>query len=179
MIADWTVEAGAESPVIEVPWPGWVDLLAHPERTAELPEVQAWPELAEVLRLLNETGLQTSKVDVFPVTREEVDPELAEVGLAQTAHGLGSYVDCRRGAAGFAECERAARAAVRQLHAMDLEHAVAEVVIRPARLYDEPAFGWSLYAVGFGADGAEARAVWAAAARAIAEVFAGCTSAGE
>ncbi len=175
MIADWGVEAAAESPVIELPWPGWVDLRAHPERA--LPEMQAWPELAGVLRALNQPGLLTSKVDVFPVTRDDADPELAEAGLAETACGLGSYVDCLRGPAGFAVCEQVARTAVARLRSEPLPCAAAEIVIRPARLYDEGAFGWTLYALGFGPDEREARARWAEAALRVAECFA--QSAGE
>ncbi len=177
MIADWGVEAGADSPAIEVPWAGWVDLRAYPG--SDLSEVQAWPELAGVLRVLNEPGLLTSKVDVFPITREEADPELAEAGLAATACGLGSYVDCLRGPDSLPECERVARAAVARLASVREERAAAEIVIRPARLYDEGAFGWTLYALGFGADTAAARAAWARAALEVAECFAHCANAGE
>jgi hypothetical protein len=44
----------------------------------------------------------------------------------------------------------------------------AEVVVRPAELWQQPGWGWSLYALGFGPSAADARAAWAEAALTVA-----------
>ncbi len=181
MIADWTVEAGSDSPSIDVPWDGYVDLhwswrsIANTEaddeyrafRKAEkLPEVRAYPELRSILRMANGVKALTSKMDVFQLHRDEVDPELAELFPAeQTAFGLGSYLDCfteegRWFQRDIAPYERVARATSDYLHLLPALAGGVETVIRPARLYDEEAFGWTLYAFGFGRTALEARAVW-------------------
>ena len=164
MIADWTVEVGPDSPTIDVPWPGWVDLRSHPELAAGLPEAALYPEL---LPLLHRAALLTSKVDVFAVARDEVDPELVEGEPDEaTTHGLGSYLDCLGGLLPFDAAERTARAAVARLRTVPFPRAVVEIVIRPARLYDGETFGWTLYAIGFGPSAHEARRRWSDAARA-------------
>jgi hypothetical protein len=38
MEADWEFEVGGDAPVIEAPWPGFVDLRLHPERAWQLSE---------------------------------------------------------------------------------------------------------------------------------------------
>ena len=181
VIADWTVEIGPQSPEIVVPWEGWVDLSradlseAQPGRRAltgskRIPEASKYPELLPLLALANNGATLSSKVDVFPVTREEVDPEIAEAGLSQTACGLGSYLDLLlmppAFAPGFKPYEEIAREAARRLEAVDLPLACAEIVIRPARLYDEDTFGLTLYSMGFGPDAQAARLAWQRAANA-------------
>ena len=117
LIADWSVEAAHDSPIITLPWEGWVDLhwgATAPngaktaggsparakaartwsrERAATLREAGCYPELLALLKAANHGPIRTAKVDVFPVTRDEVDPEIAEIGLSETAYGLGSYLD--------------------------------------------------------------------------------------
>ena len=184
MIADWTVEAGPESPSIDVPWAEGIDLhwcwrsMADPDANQEylsfrkleaLPEVRTYPELRSILRMANGMNTLTSKVDVFPLTRDEVDPELSEVFRPeQTAFGLGSYLDCHSEHSRFHQCgitpfECVARAASRYLQHLPALAGGAEIVIRPARLYDEEAFGWTLYAFGFGSTDLEARTIWSRA----------------
>ena len=166
MIADWTVEVGPDSPSIDVPWEGWADLRSHPELADALGEAVLYPELLPLLRGNNAVFL-TSKIDVFTVSRDEVDPELAEENAeAATAYGLGSYLDCLCARLSFSAGEQAAHAAVLQLRALPLPRAVVEVVIRPARLYDEETFGWTLYAIGFGLSAHEARQRWSETAQA-------------
>ncbi len=46
MEADWEIEVGAGSPVIQGHWPGFVDLRVHPERASQLPEATELPALA-------------------------------------------------------------------------------------------------------------------------------------
>ncbi len=182
MIADWTVDVGPESPWIVLPWDGWVDLYASvpspaPAATLSfaLPEVQAYPELQDLLAHANNAVTRTSKVDVFAVHRDEADPEIAEAGSEQTSAGLGSYLDLvaieadRFGS--FDDFERVAREAAGELRDKDLPLCCAEIVIRAARLYDRDTFGWTLYAVGFGPHEKAARTAWSQAARALLDAF--------
>ncbi len=180
MIADWTVDIGPDSPMIVVPWEGWVDPRAglHPLTGAGqtldvlemLPEVRAYPELLVPMQRMNRLNCLTSKVDVFSVTRDDADPEIAEAGELETAHGLASYLDVltvRHDVfSEFADFERLARktaAALKQC--LDLPLSSAEIVLRPARmryarLGDVSTFGWTLYAMGFGETEAQARERW-------------------
>ncbi len=190
MIADWTVDAELESPRITVPWDGWVDLrpgmntgtanAAAP--VGELAEVQALPELGELLAMANTAVMFTVKVDVFPVSRDEVDPEIWEGSrqedasgfpLEHTLVGFGSYLDVVLApelipallpSEAFPYFEGVARSVAQVLKAAEHRLACAEIVVRPAQLYDRDTFGWTLYAIGFGADEAAARTTWAPAA---------------
>ncbi len=181
MIADWTVEVGPDSAWIEVPWEGWVDLRPsvdeiQPARWDEparsLPETQAYPELAKLLRLANGVHTVSSKVDVFPVCAGEVDPEIVEMGERETRFGLGSYLDvvpfrsCNLG--GFEDFEALARSSAVRLDKIEMPGCCAEIVIRPARLDGEPTYGFTLYAMGFGPTGAEARERWGPTAISVA-----------
>ncbi len=193
MIADWTVDAELESPRITVPWDGWVDLRPGMRSgTADtvalargLAEVQAFPGLEELLASANTARMFTVKVDVFPVSREEVDPEIWEGSqqvdasgflLEHTLVGFGSYLDvvlapelipATLPSEAFSYFEEVARSAARTLEAAEHRLACAEIVVRPAQLYDRDTFGWTLYAIGFGADEAAAKAAWAPAARSL------------
>ncbi len=176
MIAEWTVEIGPGSPVIELPWEGWVDLRSTaPAAVRGLAEVRAHPELEALLQAANTGNTSTAKVDVFPVSREEVAPEIAEAGAEQTAFGLGSYLDVVLtpvdALKGFPAFERAARTAAATLRDEGPLLAYAEIVLRAARLYDRETLGWTLYAVGFGPDAQAARGTWTAAAAALVRSF--------
>ncbi len=174
MIADWTVEIGPESPEIVVPWDGWVDLTRPGCKELTLAEagpvveIASYPELLALLALANRAHTLSSKIDVFPVTREEVDPEIAEAGLSSTVCGLGSYLDLLLSAPApeltFGDFEQLACDTARLLRAVDLPLACAEIVLRPARLYDEETFGLTLYSMGFGPHARAARATWQRAA---------------
>lgn len=173
MIADWTVDISAESPRIETPWSDWCDLFWDPStggewnagRAAALPEAQAYPELLRVLRDANCRYARTSKVDVFPVSRDEVDPEIADAGHEATACGLGSYLDVLppdvEHFAEFPVFEQTTRAAVARLKLAGGETGCVEIVLRAARLFDTETFGWTVYAMGFGPDASQSRKVWA------------------
>jgi hypothetical protein len=172
VIADWTVEIGPGCPVIELPWPGWVDLRADSAETSALSEVQAYPELSALLHSANHAAFATAKVDVFPVDRSEADPEIADHPVEETVCGLGSYLDVVWLGSGlpqppFSAFESVARGVARALVPVLAPLTTAEIVVRAARLYHQETFGWTLYAVGFGPDAAAARLRWAVAARAI------------
>ncbi len=170
MIADWTVEIGGDSPVLVLPWEGWVDL-SH-ARGDELSEALAYPELVPLLELANRDGCQTAKLDVFPVSRDEVDPEISELPEAATAFGLGSYLDCLlTGVQLFAAWEQLARWTASTLQQETLGGAAAEIVVRAAVLHGEMTYGCTLYAMGFGATERAARATWQQAATLVVQRF--------
>lgn len=175
MIADWSVEIGPDCPVMAAPWDGWIDLRTGLHFADLLPEAKQYPELKPPLLLLNGLASLTTKVDVFPMTREEADPEIRELGEAQTAYGLGSYVDVLTLRTdvfpGFADFAALAGKAAAMLNRDALPLAASEIVVRAARLYDQPTFGWTLYAMGFGADKRQARAHWADAYRTVTSCF--------
>ncbi len=172
MIADWSVDVGALRPSIDVPWEGWVDLsdLSTQDLLLErLPEVQQFPELRALLRKANGSKqFLTSKVDVFPVTLDDADPEIAEAGEAQTRFGLGSYLDLLTPridlVADFAAFEAMARRAVMGLKPLGTATMSAEIVVRAASVAGRSTFGWTAYALGFGASESAARKCWEEAA---------------
>jgi len=94
--ADWSVELGADDPVLEVPWtsPGgdlrFVDLRAHPNEIDRLAEVQHYPEMGEFLREMNGSAsrLATVKCDVWESS--EIEPAEEIFGGSQK---IGSYCD--------------------------------------------------------------------------------------
>jgi hypothetical protein len=179
VIADWSVEIGPECPSIDVPWEGWIDLRCDHLRhhgsggalsANTLAEAQLYPELLYLLKLVNRGSLFTSKVDVFPVSREDADPEIAEAGEAATRFGLGSYVDLatdRPELLEFAHFEALTRMLAAKLGKIEVSgFCSAEIVLRPAHLFGRESFGWSVYVLGFGPCESAARQVWAAASAA-------------
>ncbi len=164
MITDWSVEAAADSPVIEVPWAGWVDLRSGP--ITGLAELAAFPELGTALRIANGAHTFTSKVDMFSLALEEVDPEVSEMSAAEDAQfGLGSYLDCvlRRGQsapAGFAFFERVAQTTAHTLICPMPVSGGLEIVVRPARVFGADTFGWTLYSYAFAESPEAVRTLW-------------------
>jgi len=93
MEADWEFDVGGEAPVIEVQWPGFVDLREDPRRAGELAEVRRLPCLADALARLNAANspVWTSKTDVFNPGSPDADELDATFEQAQNA--LACYVD--------------------------------------------------------------------------------------
>ena len=68
MEADWEVEIGPGSPIIDALWPGFVDLRRFPGAIGDLEEARRCSALAEALFRLNSedvSGFWTSKCDVW------------------------------------------------------------------------------------------------------------------
>src|SRR5208283_894703 len=96
MEADWEIELGGESLVIEAQGPGFVDLRPHPERASQLPEAAALPALAQALEVLNAatSPVWTSKCDVWPVVdMAGFDPDELDAPPGLAAHAMGGYLD--------------------------------------------------------------------------------------
>ena len=177
MDADWSVELGADDPVLEFPWSSAdgtqrsVDLSQHPEAIATLPEVTEYPELARVLVALNGTlsPWLTAKCDVW------IDKDLGEAEEIYDAHlKVCSYLDLvrrnktERGS--FKKHEEWVKSAALGLQALGTDAAIAcEFIVRrcwyrsDSRPDDEPEPGLyvTLYVFGYGDDEPCARAMWA------------------
>jgi len=95
MQADWEFEIGGGAPLIEFPWPGFVDLAAEPQRIRELIEVPDLPALAEALVALNSprSPVRTSKCDVWVLAAGEFDADELDASVESAAHAMGCYID--------------------------------------------------------------------------------------
>lgn len=65
MEADWSVEIGPGTPVIDPLWPGLIDLLSSPHRILEIEEAEHFPPLAQALLAINQhnsRNLQSQKI---------------------------------------------------------------------------------------------------------------------
>jgi hypothetical protein len=98
MEADWEIEVGPDSPVIDLGWAGYVDLRSMPERIVEIGETTQFPALAESLIRLNSTlsRVRTVKCDVWPI--ETSDPNVFnadefDAGREDTSSALACYID--------------------------------------------------------------------------------------
>lgn len=92
--ADWEVEIGGDSPVIDGEWQGLVDLRANPERVAEIPETACLPGLADALVNLNSpaSAVWTAKCDVWQHL-ESFDPLELDAIPGAAAVAVACYVD--------------------------------------------------------------------------------------
>ncbi len=164
MEADCGAEVGADLPALVVPWEGFVDLRLS--SADAVPETHERPALAAALTQLNvhESGLLTSKCDVWMLERDEIDPLEFEAAPSQAVCGLASYIDVVRvkpGAlASFAAHERWARRVVANLRQLEVRCCRVELVIRGASVLGEEGFGLTAYAMGCGEDEAAGESNW-------------------
>jgi hypothetical protein len=91
--ADWEIEIGGESPVIDAGWSGFVDLRVAPEKACRLPEVLQLPELGAALARLNAVSSPyfTAKCDVWRL--ESIDPLEFDADFESTGSALACYLD--------------------------------------------------------------------------------------
>lgn len=135
MEADWEVEIGPGAPVIDLDWPGKLDLCAHPERAFTLPETRHLASLAPALQDLNRpaTGLATSKCDVWNL--ESFDPDEMDAPSDATC-GQACYIDLApRSPASWPTHEAAAawsRELCLRLRATSLRSCRIDLVVRGA-----------------------------------------------
>jgi hypothetical protein len=171
MDADFSVELGREDPVLDFPWKdpagrvAYVDLKWHPELMPLIAEVQEFPELGEFLRALNSqlSLLQTAKCDAWATTELSVEEEIydASTKFASYVDVVFSDINVRLSLSGH---EQFARKLVELLERAPEIPAAAEVCVR--RGYFEWVGGvregcyCTLYASGYGNDGASARQNW-------------------
>ena len=151
MEADWEIELGGESPLIEAAWSGFVDLRLHPERTSQLPEAAALPALAQALEVLNSatSPLWTSKCDVWPVAdMAEFDADELDAPPGFAFHAIGVYIDLLPRNEHKWELPATAAADCRKLcgllRAVPLRCCRVDLVVRQAILNSAPATAASM-----------------------------------
>ena len=175
MLAEWSVELGADDPQLEIPWASedgrlrFLDLKRQPELLLEIREACLYPELAEFLSWANsaESSLETAKCDAW--SSDEIDDEEEIFGERSK---FGSYVDLfftpleRRSR--FAENERFAQEIAKLLRNAPEMACSAEFIVR--RCIDHREEGKStdgyyitFYLRGYGEDELQARNRWAIA----------------
>ncbi len=96
MEADWEFEIGADAPVIDALWEGFVDLRVAAERVRELPEPAQFPGLAAALVRLNSecSPVWTSKCDFWPsLEPEEFDADDLDAVAGCSAYAASCYID--------------------------------------------------------------------------------------
>src|SRR5271156_5772393 len=101
MLATWSVECGADDPVLVVPWSDagglhFVDLRENPYDLDQIAEAEQHPALMQALRALNATRspVFTAKCDAWPMDAEQLNDLSANLDvLADDAPaGFGSYI---------------------------------------------------------------------------------------
>jgi len=93
MEADWEIEVGGATPIIDALWTGFIDLRRQPERVGEIAEAASFPALSRLLLCLNgvRSPLWTSKCDLW-------EPDAAELAIGGAVAdgpraGLACYID--------------------------------------------------------------------------------------
>ncbi|MDR3739121.1 MAG: hypothetical protein P4L40_08875 [Terracidiphilus sp.] len=177
MEADWEIELGADAPIIDALWPGFVDLRVAPERVAEIAETRLLPGLSDVLVQLNgpRSSVWTAKCDVWnveePVDRYEVDVEPGE-----TAAAMACYIDLLpRDAHQWvtpAQAGSACEALIRRLRAIEARACRVDFVVRAAHIRaGAQDLGITAYVTGVGRDEPAASAQLATAAAALGDTL--------
>ena len=183
MLAEWSVECGADDPVLVVPWTAeaehpdalpFVDLREDPYSLDRIPEAELHPPLLQALRALNanRSPFFTAKCDAWTMNGEEL--EATRVNLDVPAHegpsGFTSYVDLlwreRTLFVSFHQQEQRLQRLARLLAPLDAPYIAVESVLRPA-LVDltgpQEGFSVSLYVRALGTDPAHAYQHWSEA----------------
>ena len=173
MLAEWTVELGADDPRLEIPWAledgssRFLDLKRQPELLLEISEAFAYSELAEFLNWANspESPFETAKCDAW--TSRQIDAEDEVFGEPCK---FGSYVDLlfadKDQRSQFSENEHFVQALAKLVrHAPEMASA-AEFTLRHCfdhRAKAEECFYITFYLHGYGEDETQARTRWAVA----------------
>lgn len=194
MLAEWSVEASADDPVLVIPWSDpsdpsgnrrFIDLRENPYDLDHLPEAELHPPLMHALRSLNapRSPVFTAKCDAWPLHPKQDADELESLRLNldifedaanDTSHGFVSYIDIlwreRSIFISFHQHEQLLHRLTR--HAAPLHHpyAMLDCVLRPA-LVDltgpQEGFALSFYIKALGHDPQSAEENWASALDAV------------
>ena len=192
MEADWEVEIGPDTPIIDALWPGFIDLRRTPERIGEIDETRKFPALAEILLHLNrsefdlglsvdsmlddvssESQVWSSKCDLWTQDRssDSWDPDEMDATPTESVVALACYIDLLPRTpslfAGLAETESWARATVGRLREIVCRCCRADLVIRRAFKEDGEVLGITAYTTACGADSAAAEEALSSALRAL------------
>ena len=187
MLASWSVECGADDPVLVVPWSDasglhFVDLRENPYDLDQIAEAEAHPALMQALRALNATRspVFTAKCDAWAMDADELEAMQLELGLiaAEGPAGFTSYIDLiwreRPMFVSFHHQEQRLQRLGRLLDPLDHPFAGVEAVLRPA-LVDltgpQEGFAVTLYVKALGTDAAHAYEHWTRALEAVVTVL--------
>ena len=184
MLAEWSVECGAEDPVLVVPWKnadgstGFVDLRANPYDFDAIPEAEQHPPLMQALRALNamRSPVFTAKCDAWMMDADEIAQLQINLDAPSTLDfdaphsGFASYIDLiwreRSLFGSFHLQEQVLHRLVRLAEPLDHPDAMLDCVLRPA-LVDlngaQEGFAVSLYVKSLGPAPQSAWKEWAAA----------------
>ncbi len=182
MIADCSIECGANDPALVVPWQAegaahaFIDLRTHSD--AHVPEAEEHPPLLQALRSLNapRSPVFTVKCDTWHMTPEEIAPLQLELDFTEedAAAGFASYIDLIwRDRAIFASMHRQQQLLqriIRYAASLEAPNASLELTLRPA-LIDltaaQEGFATTLYVKAIAATSNEAWQRWATALGAV------------
>jgi len=175
--AEFTVELGAEDPVLELPWSSpdpnvqYYDLKSHPELLSRITEAQDNAALTGFLTAINAPGsiLQTAKCDTWDSDQMDADDEFFGAALKYA-----SYIDLVPVADGprfsFSEMEDLGRKLARLLQRVPEIPAAAEFVVRRCyyqagaeRTPSREGFYLTFYLSGYGEDRQQAQQQWSIA----------------
>jgi hypothetical protein len=187
MQAEWSVECGAEDPVLVVPWSDpsglhFVDLRENPYDLDLIAEAEHHPPLLQALRALNaaRSPVFTAKCDAWKMDDDERRKLQADLDLpiSEKPKGFASYIDLvwreRALFLSFHQQEQRLQRLVRLLKPLDFDDVLAEAVVRPA-LVDltgpQEGFAVTLYVKAIGVDHDHAYELWGRALEAIVAVL--------
>lgn len=155
----------------------FIDLRGNPAAIESLDEPRRYPVLKRALTALNSTGspVFTSKCDVFPLAKEEIDP-LELDASPECSSGLSCYIDlsmrdCSTFAS-FSVHEVWLRQVVERLRrSAQVRSARADFVLRPATVFAREGFAVTLYVAACGRDISAALSAWEAALDAVLDAL--------
>ncbi len=190
MLAEWSVECGADDPVLDVPWSDpagtarFVDLRDNPYDLDHIAEAEQHPALLQALRALNanRSPVFTAKCDAWRAEEEECETLRAELDLTgdEAPCGFASYVDLiwreRAIFVSFHQQEQRLVRLTRLLQPIEAGNSAAASVIRPAMVDltgPQEGFAVTLYVRALGTDAAHAYEQWVAALEAVVAVVRG------
>jgi hypothetical protein len=172
MDADFSVELGAEDPVLDFPWTDvsgrlvYCDLKRHPELLAQVVEAGNLPDLAEFLRCVNSprSAVESAKCDVWATQALTPEEEVFEA-----SHKFASYVDLVLSHTdqrqSFPKHEAFAKQLAALLRRAPEMSSSAEVCVRRCFFGDgsetRAGFYFTVYVNGYGNDESAARQNWA------------------
>ncbi len=184
MLAESSVECGADDPVLVVPWsnPGsslhFIDLRENPYDLDHIPEAELHPPLMQALRALNanRSPVFTAKCDAWIMDPEELAATQLNLDVLppDAPHGFLSYIDIifreRSLFVSLHHQQQRLDRLARLLEPLDQPFALAESVLRPA-LVDlagpQEGFAVTLYAKAVGTDAPQVYEHWSRALQAV------------
>jgi hypothetical protein len=173
MLAEWTVELGADDPRVEIPWSTedgssrFLDLKLQPELLLEIPEACTYPELAEFLNWANspESPFETAKCDAWTSREINAEDEVFGEPCKFVTYVDLLFADKDRNSR-FEENERFVQALAKLLRYAPEMASATELIVRRCvdhRNKTHECFYITFYLHGYGEDERQAHARWAIA----------------